>query len=166
MSRAIESLVSSISSLRLPPTNEGRLTLALGTAAVLGTSTFLLPLVYQDYRIFKSYGRGGVPNNFLGWVIVRVFFQRFGREMLSTDEYVQRESEGFLTLSPAQIAERAGEDRPAVGPHVVPQRQLTKLPERDIMLVSFSWVNLVVPGCGSIRRLYINAGCRTRAVLI
>lgn len=138
MPRAIDFLVSSIHSLRLPPTNEGRLTLAIGTAAILGTSTFLLPLAYKDYRIFKSYGRGGVPNNFLGWVIVRVFFQRFGREMLSTDEYVQRNSKGFLTLSPAQLAQRAGEDRPVVGPHVVPQRQLTKLPERDIMLVSLS----------------------------
>lgn len=154
MSRAIDSLVSFIHSFRLPPTNEGRIILAVGTAAVLGTSTFLLPLAYKDYRIFKSYGQGGVPNNFLGWVLVRVFFQGFGREMLSTNEYGQRDSEGFLNLSPAQIAQRAGEVRPAIGPHVVPQRQLTKLPERDIMLVSLPWDTRVV--------VVLSGGCKYR----
>ncbi|KAJ6011966.1 hypothetical protein N7499_013064 [Penicillium canescens] len=113
-----------------------RVNVALSAFALL-TSTLLLPAAYRDYKIFKSYGPGGVPNNALGWILVRVFFQPFGREMLSTDEYVRRIAaaeghgkgdEGFLMLS-----ERRKEGRPVVGPHVVPQRQLTQVPDEVVM---------------------------------
>lgn len=74
---------------------------------------------------------------------MRVLFQPFGREMLSTDEYVQRIAaaeghgkgdEGFLMLSEDQLGRRK-EGRPVVGPHVVPQRQLTQVPDEVVMEV-------------------------------
>lgn len=125
-----------ISSL-LPAPDRRTLT---ATAALLA-SIFVLPAAYRDYRLFNSYGPGGVPNNALGWILVRTLFQPFGREMFSTDEYVQRVAaaeghgkgdDGFLVLSREQL--RCGE-RPVVGPHVVPQRQLTQVPDEDVMQV-------------------------------
>ncbi|CAI7589235.1 unnamed protein product [Penicillium discolor] len=124
-----------------PNTPPNRLTLALSAAALL-VSTLILPAAYRDYKIFKSYGPGGLPNNALGWIIVRALFQPFGREMLSTDEYVQRVAaaeghgkgdDGFLFLSEEQLGSRRGEERPVVGPHVAPQRQLTQVPDEAVM---------------------------------
>ncbi|KAJ5753553.1 uncharacterized protein N7511_007706 [Penicillium nucicola] len=118
-----------------------RLNIGLSALALL-TTTLLVPKAYHDYKIFKSYGPGGVPNNALGWILVRIFFQPFGREMLSTDEYVRRIAaveghgkgdEGFLILSEDQLGCRTEQGRPVVGPHVVPQRQLTQLPDELIM---------------------------------
>ncbi|KAJ5428517.1 hypothetical protein N7445_009971 [Penicillium cf. griseofulvum] len=120
-----------------PP--QDRLTLALSAAALV-VSTLILPAAYRDYKIFKSYGPGGVPNNALGWVVVRALFQPFGREMFSTDQYVKRiaaaeghgkGNEGFLSLTEEHLSR--GEERPVVGPHVVPQRQLTQVPDEAVM---------------------------------
>ncbi|GLI82083.1 hypothetical protein PoHVEF18_010484 [Penicillium ochrochloron] len=138
---SLETLTNALQHIRLPRSQQDRLNLALGTAAVLG-SAFLLPAAYRDYRIFKSYGPGGVPNNILGWMTVRALFQPFGREMLSTEVYVRRidaaeghgrGDEGYLTLSTEQLESRKDEGRPEVGPHVAPQRQVTQIPDEDVM---------------------------------
>ncbi|KAJ5172804.1 hypothetical protein N7492_005397 [Penicillium capsulatum] len=134
----IKSLSTLYHTMSLPSSQEGRLALTLG-AVLLGSSTFLLPIAYRDYRLFKSYGPGGLPSNVFGWFIVRAFFQPFKREMISTDEYVNRtnaagghEHDGFLALSSEQLVQRSSDGRPVVGPHAVPQRQLTQIPEQDI----------------------------------
>ncbi|KAF3394511.1 hypothetical protein F1880_004802 [Penicillium rolfsii] len=138
---SLETLTNALQHIRLPRSQQDRLSLALGTAAVLG-SAILLPAAYRDYRIFKSYGPGGVPNNILGWMTVRALFQPFGTEMLSTEVYVRRidaaeghgrGDEGYLTLSTEQLELRKPEGRPDVGPHVVPQRQVTQIPDEDVM---------------------------------
>ncbi|KAJ5407865.1 hypothetical protein N7509_001748 [Penicillium cosmopolitanum] len=138
----LASILSSLPSLRLPHSSQERLNLALGTAAFLGTTTILLPAAYRDYRTFKSYGQGGVPNNVIGWLIVRLLFQPFRGEMLDTEVYSRRidaaeghgmGGDGYLTLSKEQLATRSPETRPEVGPHVAPQRQLTQIPDEYIM---------------------------------
>jgi hypothetical protein len=140
----LASILSSLPPLRLPHSYQERLNLALGTAAFLGTTTLLLPAAYRDYRTFKSYGQGGIPNNVIGWLIVRLLFQPFRGEMLDTEVYSRRidaaeghgmGGDGYLTLSKAQLATRSPQTRPEVGPHVVPQRQLTQVPDEDIMEV-------------------------------
>ncbi|KAJ5273248.1 hypothetical protein N7478_008373 [Penicillium angulare] len=124
--------------IHLPRTQQERLTLVLGTTAAVVTSLILPPL-YRDYSLFISYGPGGVPSNVFGWMIVRGLFQPLRGEMFSTDIYLQRAdaleghgvgSEGFLTLAPEQA--RSVVDRPEVGPHAVPQRQLSQLPTDEI----------------------------------
>ena len=139
-------VTTQLRTLRFPRTQPERLALALGTTAVLGTS-LIFPAIYRDYRTFRSYGPGGVPNNVVGWLIVRLLFQPFADEMLSTDIYVRRVDAveghgqgdgGFLSLTPGQA--RSITDRPVVGPHVVPQRQLTQIPDVDIMEVSLGSV--------------------------
>lgn len=142
----LETLPNILTKLPLPRTHQERFTLALGTAAVLG-SAILLPAAYRDYLTFKSYGPGGLPNNVVGWLTVRALFQPFKSEMLSTTVYVRRMEaaeghgkgdEGFLGLSEEQLGLRKRDGRPLVGPHVVPQRQLTQIPEEDVMEVR-SW---------------------------
>lgn len=140
---SLETLTNALQHIRLPRSHQDKLNLVLGTAAVLG-GAFLLPAAYRDYRIFKSYGPGGVPNNILGWMTVRALFQPFGSEMLSTEVYVRRidaaeghgrGDEGYLLLSAEQLESRKGEGRPQVGPHVAPQRQVTQIPDEDVMEV-------------------------------
>ncbi|KAL1976079.1 hypothetical protein VTN31DRAFT_4471 [Thermomyces dupontii] len=98
--------------------------------------SFILPKAYRDYRIFKSYGPGGVPYNVFGWLIVRCIFCSFGREVFSTSEYDWRiaagESQSFLTLTEEQLHARKADGRPVVGPHPVPQRQLTQIPDETV----------------------------------
>lgn len=157
----LASILSSLPTLRLPHSYQERLNLALGTAAFLGTTT-LLPAAYRDYRTFKSYGQGGVPNNVIGWLIVRLLFQPFRGEMLDTEVYSRRidaaeghgmGGDGYLTLSKEQLATRSPDTRPEVGPHVAPQRQLTQIPDEDIMevcesryLFSFEFSNIWIWG--------------------
>lgn len=144
-----DTITNALSRVRLD-----RLTLVASTAAVLGTA-LVLPSIYRDYRTFRAYGPGGLPNNVIGWLTCRVLFQPFKREMFSTEEYVKRVEaaeghgkgdEGFLELSPEQLASRSVTDRPVVGPHVVPQRQLTQVPDEDLVEVGlhrrWGW------GCG------------------
>jgi hypothetical protein len=106
----------------------------LAASVALGTA-IILPKAIRDYRIFKSYGQGGPPSNVLGWIVVRGLFQPFGREMFSTAEYerAEQQQEGFLALSTEQLNSRSVSDRPVVGPHVAPQRQLTQIPDPAIM---------------------------------
>ena len=141
--------------LRLPTKNE-RLALILGTSAALG-STFLIPPIYHDYLTFTSYGPGGVPTNFFGWVLVRALFQPLRSEMFSTEVYTRQVDaleghgaggEGYLDLAPEQS--RSVTDRPFVGPHVVPQRQLSQLPDEDIKEVCFKFDSelVYIPGPG------------------
>lgn len=75
---------------------------------------------------------------------MRALFQPFKGEMLDTEIYVKRIEateghgkgiESYLELNEEQLALRRRDGRPVLGPHVVPQRQLTGIPEEDIMEV-------------------------------
>jgi len=55
--------------------------------------------------------------------------------------------DGFLVLSDEQLGSRRGEERPVVGPHVVPQRQLTQVPGEDVMEVCLFGEFLGGSGC-------------------
>jgi hypothetical protein len=99
-------------------------------ASLLG----LAPSAYRDYKTFMSYGPGGVPYNVFGWLTVTLFLRHLGTEMFSTDLYDQKEDK--RSWLPAEGLEARGE-RPVVGPHVVPQRQLSQIPGREAKEVSF-----------------------------
>lgn len=137
-----DQLTRHLRNLSLPQSRNERFALALGATALLG-SPLILPTLYRDYQTFRSYGPGGIPNNFIGWLFVRILFQPFSREMLSTSVYEQlvaaaeghgERDAGYLKLAPNQA--RDAEERPVVGPHVVPQRQLSQVPDEAAMHVS------------------------------
>lgn len=50
------------------------------------------------------------------------------------------EAEAYLSLSEEQLALRRRDGRPVVGPHVVPQRQVTQIPEEDVMEVCLAFL--------------------------
>ncbi|KAI7970754.1 hypothetical protein EIK77_007934 [Talaromyces pinophilus] len=95
---------------------------------------------YRDYQVFISYGPGGPPHNALGWFFSRFLATPFGQEMFSTAVYERRilagENTSYLNFAGGQLPQRDGET-PAVGPHVVPQRQIDQISGRDIQKVRF-----------------------------
>lgn len=144
-------LTDSISAIPQFLISHNRLSVAVGTAAVVGT--LIVPSAYRDYRTFISYGASGVPINIFGWIYVRTVMQPLGREMLSTELYERRMAaaeghgkgdEGFLDET--QLEDREGE-RPVIGPHVVPQRQLTQLPDERVrevrIVIFFSFLSVI-----------------------
>lgn len=98
------------------------------TMATLGL--VLIPIAYHDYKMFLSYGPGGVPYNVLGWLGVSLVLAPLGSEMFSADEY-DRNPDKRSWLPDEEIPKREGE-RPRVGRHVVPQRQLNQLPGKEM----------------------------------
>ena len=99
----------------------------------------LVPLAYRDYKLFMSYGPGGVPYNVFGWLLATVVLHPMTSEMFSTNVYDgQADKRSWL---PETLNHRKWE-RPIVGPHAAPQRQLTQVPGKEMQEVSFFSVYL------------------------
>lgn len=89
---------------------------------------------YKDYLLYMSYGAGGVPHNAVGWFMSRCFLTPFSQEMLGTEVYQKKIDSGATTtyIEPdGKLPLRSGAN-PAMGPHVVPQRQISQLPDDEI----------------------------------
>lgn len=91
------------------------------------------PLALRDYRIYLSYGPGGLPYNLTGWLVTNVL-RLMTREPFSTklynDSSLPFSSEpGYL---PANLPSRQAASRPNIGPHPVPQRQLDQLASTEV----------------------------------
>ena len=68
----------------------GNTTIAVTTISI--ASIFALtPLAYRDYKLFLSYGPGGVPYNAFGWLITRLVLGPMTSETLSIDVYERSE---------------------------------------------------------------------------
>lgn len=93
-----------------------------------------LPRIYRDYRTFISYGPGGVPYNLIGWFAASVILPPWGREMFSTGVYEEKIAAGETTsyLGDEWDLLRKRDHRPQIGPHIVPQRQITEFPSEEI----------------------------------
>lgn len=102
----------------------------------------LIPFAVSDYRLFLSYGPGGVPYNAVGWIVANLF-RLLSREQLSTAPYDNpklplAEESNFL---PPSFPPKRTSPRPRFGPHAVPQRQLSQLPDddvRELLIQSFA----------------------------
>ncbi|KAG2413598.1 hypothetical protein HFD88_002787 [Aspergillus terreus] len=106
----------------------------IALAVIVGTLLAItLPRAYNDYRTFLSYGPGGPPYNPLGWVASRLILQPFAKEVFSTTVYERKilagETASFLSDDTVAARKR---DRPVIGPHVAPHRQLTDWAGDDI----------------------------------
>lgn len=114
-------------------TSTSRRNLVALAIATLGL--VLVPVAYQDYKMFLSYGPGGVPYNVLGWLGVSLVLAPLGSEMFSVDEYDRNPDKRSWLPDDEPIPRREG-GRPRVGPHVVPQRQLNQIPGDEMKQVS------------------------------
>jgi hypothetical protein len=118
-------------------------TIAVATISTASLFT-LVPVAYRDYKLFMSYGPGGVPYNALGWLLVTVVFRPMTSEMFSTNVYDgQADKRSWLP----DILSNRNWERPIVGPHAAPQRQLTQVPGKEMQEVScFSaYLDLFIP---------------------
>lgn len=101
------------------------------TLAVLGLAV-ITPFAVRDYLTYLSYGPGGLPYNAFGWLVsnsIRVLT----REQFSTGAYDDKGlygSERAGLLQPDFPPHRTPA-RPQFGPHPVPQRQVSQLPDRE-----------------------------------
>lgn len=100
--------------------------------SILGIAIFL-PFAIKDYRLYLSYGPGGLPYNVFGWLVANTL-RIFSREQLSPKPYDSKKlpfanETGYL---PAKFPPMRDSPRPELGSHPVPQRQLEQLPSKDI----------------------------------
>lgn len=105
---------------------------AIGVAFAIPIILTLVPRAYRDYKIFMSYGPGGVPYNVFGWLFAAVLFLPLTSNTRDTKIY--DDSEDTRTWLHVEGLRDRGE-RPIIGPHAVPQRQLSQLPDEDIKKV-------------------------------
>lgn len=141
---SLSSLTSRLPSLPATP----YLTATSGPKILLSAvSATLVVLAYRDYQTYLSYGPGGSPYNVIGWFGVRVVLSPFKREMFSTGIYTRKIKQGensSYLVGEKELAHREGE-RPNVGPHIVPQRQLDAIASKEMQKVyinipqSFTW---------------------------
>jgi hypothetical protein len=110
---------------RYTANNRGSIVAAIAT--VVATQVAI-----QDYRMYLSYGPGGLPYNVVGWLVTSLL--RFlSREQLSARPYQDPEAKpsGYSGLLPPNFPSRDS-SRPRLGPHPVPQRQLSQLPDVEM----------------------------------
>jgi hypothetical protein len=96
----------------------------------------LLRTARHDYLLFLSYGPGGVPYNLLGWFISGIILRPLGMNVLDTRAFERDpDKRSWLGEEWPEKKRRRGE-RPRVGPHPIPQRQLDQPSSREIKEVS------------------------------
>lgn len=97
---------------------------------VLALAALVLAIwVAMDYRQWKALGKGGVPSNFLGWLLI-TSFRMHKREPIGTAIYADRIGGAADSVHLYELALRQG-PRPRIGAHPVPHRQLNQLAEGD-----------------------------------
>lgn len=131
MTTTTPTLLSKTAAAYLPFNKHTFTTLSAVTAGtLLALTAITLPVAYRDYKKFLSYGPGGVPHNVFGWVVVNLM-RPLTRETLSTTVYEEKiqqgETESFLVNLPAREGER-----PEMGSHAVPQRQMNQIPDLEV----------------------------------
>ncbi|ETT35891.1 hypothetical protein C162_29114 [Paenibacillus sp. FSL R7-269] len=83
-----------------------------------------------DYKKWKSLGKGGVPFNPYGWLLVS-YYRLKKRDPLSLDIYKERIGGPEDSIRLETLPYREGE-RPRIGVHPVPHRQLDQRPDQEI----------------------------------
>lgn len=101
-------------------------------SALLSTLAVLtIPRAWRNYKAYLALGPGGVPYNPFGWLI-SLAATAISHETLSTRMYnaEAQAGEGYLEEG-GHIPERRG-DRPMIGWHCLPHRQINKIPTIEV----------------------------------
>ena len=101
-------------------------------SAIAGTTTMLLAYAIADYRRFKALGRGGVPYNVLGWLIVTLLLRPLSHSKRGTIDVDDFPTTG-ASKEICDLPSRTG-PRPDVG-EIIPQRQLSQNAGSDMRKV-------------------------------
>ena len=100
-----------------------QITLIVFTIAILIWS-------YSDYNKWRALGKGGVPDNLKGWLMVTLT-RPLKRNPFSIKYFEQDIGNNCDVLGLADLPERKGE-RPLVAKHPVPHRQLSQIGTKGI----------------------------------
>ncbi|GAD91685.1 conserved hypothetical protein [Paecilomyces variotii No. 5] len=103
---------------------------------------------YRDYKIYLSYGPGGLPYNLRGWFISSCILRPWGTEVFSTGLYDRNPDKRKWLSSDWPPYERG--QRPRLGPHPLPQRQLDQLTDEGCKELLKSEFNKLVAANPSI----------------
>jgi len=82
------------------------------------------PPLRRNYNAYIGLGKGGVPNNVVGWAISSLLSIVVGRETLSVGGYAEDPNKD-MWLNKEVFPVRRGE-RPVMSWHAIPQRQMTQ----------------------------------------
>lgn len=130
MTTTAPTLLSKTAAAYLPFNKHTFTPLSAIAGTLLALTAITLPVAYRDYRKFLSYGPGGVPHNVFGWVVVNLM-RPLTRETLSTTVYEEKMQQGKTESFLANLPAREGE-RPEMGSHAVPQRQMNQIPDLEV----------------------------------
>ena len=107
-----------------------------------------IPIVtttYEDYCEWYKLGAGGIPHNFLGYVIQLMLSFLTGRDRrsiawLDSPKNTELDKTSFLNTT---LPTREG-DRPTIGPYCVPHRQTTDAASEELKKVSLCALAIMV----------------------
>ena len=85
---------------------------------------------YFDYQKWKVLGKGGVPDNLIGWLMVTLT-RPLKRNPFSSQFFEEAIGNNCDTVGLADLPKRKG-DRPVVAKHPVPHRQLSQIGTESI----------------------------------
>lgn len=124
-----ENLAATFSRLATQSHHQSKMTITLTVfvAALVAIS----PFAYRDYKTYMSYGPGGPPHNVFGWFAITTVLRPMMTEMFSTGVYDDMPDK--RSWLPGSLKRRG--ERPVVGPHAAPQRQLNQVPGNEIRRV-------------------------------
>ena len=104
----------------------------IALAALVGCTS--IPRIARNYREYLAVGPGGLPYNLAGWFIA-ILMKPLSRDTIDTAVYDAKPNTTSWLEDPGSIPERRG-TRPKLGYHVVPARQVSKVPGVEIGNVS------------------------------
>lgn len=98
------------------------------------TSLALGRAAYNDYKIYLSYGPGGMPYNVGGWLITSTIVRMLSINMLDVRDFEKNPDQRTWLGKDWPDQPRSGV-RPTLGPHPIPQRQLDQHSSLEIQEV-------------------------------
>ncbi|KAH8807410.1 hypothetical protein F5884DRAFT_844405 [Xylogone sp. PMI_703] len=87
---------------------------------------WLFRAAWYDYRMYLSYGPGGLPYNLYGWFVSTIILRPMGTDVFDIRMYDKKPDKRTWLHDNWPSKARVG-PRPHLGPHPLPQRQLNQL---------------------------------------
>jgi hypothetical protein len=112
---------------------------ALLAGGIGGGLLALLRAVWIDYKVYRSYGPGGLPYNLWGWFLSSIVLRPLSTNVLATDLYEKNPDQRSWLPEDwpkgGDVGAQRGGPRPRLGSHPLPQRQVDQLATGDIQQV-------------------------------
>ncbi|WP_390925008.1 hypothetical protein [Paenibacillus xylanexedens] len=97
---------------------------------IVAVVILLIAWVTKDYKTWKALGKGGVPYNLYGWLLVS-YYRLKKRDPFTLDIYQDRIGSSEDSIRIGELPYREG-NRPKIGVHPVPHRQLDQRPNQEV----------------------------------